>query len=138
MTFCDTLSACNSCASACPMGKHGLVLLSRTRVETIRIEMTRSLHDHKKRTDDLVDDLAARAAQLETCLSHCRDSTERAIDEIHAEVRSHKMSSERSAPSRADGVQFFDTRDHHQDIPRPEGLPPAPGSLFPGGSSSIP
>ena len=80
--FSDILTACNSCTSAGPIRKRG---------EVIRTEMSRSLHDHKKRTDDLVDDLAMRVSHLEACFSHRRDTTERAIHEIRREVRSHKM-----------------------------------------------
>ena len=98
--------------------------------------MSRSLHDHQWRTDDLVDDLATRVAHLEACFSHRRDTADRAVDEIRREARSHK--SGRSTPSRVDEVQFFDISDHDRDIPRPDGLPPAPGSLFPGATSSIP
>ena len=47
---------------------------ANSRIEALRIEMSRSLHDHKKRTDDLVDDLATRVAHLEACLSHRRVS----------------------------------------------------------------
>ena len=72
-----------------------------SRIEAIRIEMSRSLHHHKI---DLVDDLATRVASLEACFSHCRDTTERAIEEMSREVRSYK--SERSTPSLPMGSNF--------------------------------
>ena len=35
------------------------------RIEVIRTEMSRALHDHKERTDRIIDQLTARVAQLE-------------------------------------------------------------------------
>eukprot|EP00439_Symbiodinium_sp_Y106_P026265 s6898_g3.t1 len=82
------------------------------RIEVIRTEMSRALHDNKERTDRIIDQLTARIAQLEAG---------------HA----NKTASDRSTPIRHDRAQFFDISDHSSDVPWPADLPPVPGSLFP-------
>ena len=88
------------------------------RIEVIRTEMSRALHEHKERIDRLIADLTARVMQLEAG---------------HA----HKTASDHSTPSRPERAQFFDISDHDVDIPRPTDLPPATGSFFSGRQPSV-
>ena len=74
------------------------------RIEVIRTEMSRALHEHKERTGRLIADLTARVVQLEAG---------------HA----HKTASDHSTPSRQERAQFFDISDHDVDVPRPTDLP---------------
>ena len=87
------------------------------RIEVIRTEMSRALHDHKERTDRLIDQLTARVAHLEA-------------------GRAYTTASDRSTPPRHDRAQFFDTSDHDSDDPPPADLPPVPGSLLNRGISA--
>ena len=101
--------------------RHTLVRIQQTatnRIEVIRTEMSRALHEHKERTDRLIADLTARVVQLEAG---------------HA----HKTASDHSTLLRPERAQFFDISDHDVDVPRPTDLPPATGSFFSGRQPSV-
>ena len=119
--FSDILTVCNSCISAYPTSRRESVWLSNMPLTElklyIRTEMSWSLHDHKQRTDFLIDQLTSRVAHLEA-------------------GRAQQTASGRSTPSKHDRAQFFDISDHDTDVPRPADLLPVPGSLFPGGHGS--